>query len=358
MTNPTVETYVRFAVLAAIVLSLTGSGCTPDDPAVDDDDTTDDDDSSYSADDDDTVSYDDLELLAQLDDWPALDVVVSGDLAYVAAADQGLRIVDIADPGAPVEIGAVALPEIAYEVALDGTRAFVPCWGSGLRVVDVSDPTAPAEVDDRAIEGYALTVAARDGVVYVGSWSGDYHGTSDPDHGVTIVDAQTLGVLAVFHTLGWAGDLALHGDRLLVADGPGGLFVIDVADPAQAWAVDIVATEVRAYGVAASDSLVFVADNAGGLRVIDAATFVEVGTLAMPGYAYAVAADDDRVWVGVDAGYGSGYVDVIDVTDPTAPVGMHELQTTSRIWGLAIDGDVAYAAAPEGGLLVLSNPTE
>lgn len=69
-------------------------------------------------------------------------VAVSGDFACVAnQSPGGMAVVDITDPELPAAIGYVSLPD-ADGVAVSGTHAFV-AGVQGLSVIDVADPWAP-----------------------------------------------------------------------------------------------------------------------------------------------------------------------------------------------------------------------
>lgn len=82
-----------------------------------------------------------------------------GGYAYVATGEGGLRVVDIANPAAPVEVGALDTPGSAVDVELMGNHAYVADGVGGLRVVDVAKPAAPAEVGVYIPEEWMLTIA-------------------------------------------------------------------------------------------------------------------------------------------------------------------------------------------------------
>lgn len=67
--------------------------------------------------------------------------------AYIAAWAAGLRIVDVTDPTAPVEVGALEFePTTAVTgIALGGQIVYLATT-DGLRVVDMSDPTGPVQI--------------------------------------------------------------------------------------------------------------------------------------------------------------------------------------------------------------------
>jgi hypothetical protein len=86
--------------------------------------------------------------------------------------------------------------------------------------------------------------------------------------------------------------VAVSGSTAYVADGRGGLRVVDVSDPANPTEVGAYDTPGRAGGVAVSGSTAYVADGDGGLRVVDVsdpANPTEVGAYYTPGRAGGVA---------------------------------------------------------------------
>jgi len=111
-------------------------------------------------------------------DWPgwcpcghAYDVAFSDGYAYVAqeswAEGFGLRVIDVSDPTAPVQVALVETPGEALGVAVSDGYAYVADGGSGLRVFDVSAPSAPIEVGSYDTPGTAWDVAVAGAYAYV-----------------------------------------------------------------------------------------------------------------------------------------------------------------------------------------------
>lgn len=48
-----------------------------------------------------------------------------GDLAFLAANQAGLQIIDVHDPAAPITIGSLDTPRIALDVAVAGSFAYM-----------------------------------------------------------------------------------------------------------------------------------------------------------------------------------------------------------------------------------------
>jgi hypothetical protein len=78
---------------------------------------------------------------------------VVGNLAYVADNLSGLRVIDVSNPAAPVEVGAFATPDVAQDVEVVGDLAYVSANSAGLRVIDVSNPTSPVELGAAVVTG-------------------------------------------------------------------------------------------------------------------------------------------------------------------------------------------------------------
>ena len=102
----------------------------------------------------------------------AWTVRAAGDLAYVADADGGLSVVDLADPAAPSLVVRLDLPGAVKDLELAGDRAVLAAGTAGVALVSLADPRAPVLVEIEDTPGSALGVALGDGdAVYVSDWN-------------------------------------------------------------------------------------------------------------------------------------------------------------------------------------------
>ena len=69
----------------------------------------------------------------------ASDVVVRGDLAYIASV-AGMQVADIRDPTSPLLISSAVGPLCNF-IDAAGDVALLGCGSNGLVVVDITDPT-------------------------------------------------------------------------------------------------------------------------------------------------------------------------------------------------------------------------
>lgn len=249
-------------------------------------------------------------------------LAVKGDRAYVADGTGGLRIIDIADPSRPAEIGAALDLHRIVDVAVVGDVAHLAAADEGLIVVDVSDPTAPRELGRLFTGGYAFGVAGTDPV-------------------------EVRSVVR---------------ERILLADGWGGLRLVDVTDPrrpslvatlpSSGWALAVrVQGGDRAY-LAEGHILRLVEISASGIRAApDGPAFTSL-PMAAPGYVLSVDVADDRVAV-LDDAAGVRIFGMSD--DGLAERGVYSPLGPPMVpfSGVAVSGGLAYlAAGPQGVRIV------
>ena len=157
----------------------------------------------------------------------AVSVSLQDKLAFVADGVNGLRILDVSPAwdttrGAPpADVGAYRPGGTVNRVVPAGTFAWVAAGDQGVRVLDVRTPTAPLEVA-------SLRTQNASDLVVSGSWAW----LADGDGGVRVIDISTPSApkLATARVQGNAEFLALSGTTLFAA-GSAGVSIIDVSNP-------------------------------------------------------------------------------------------------------------------------------
>jgi hypothetical protein len=152
--------------------------------------------------------------------------------------------------------------------------------------------------------------------------------------------------------------IAVVGNYVYVADGEGGLRIVDVSDPFAPFEAGYYDTAGQTESVAVSGNYAYVADLDQGLRVINIsnpASPFETGFYNPSGlgyWAYTVKVPGDYAYVGGVDGLHS-----INVSNPANPtqVGFYEIMTGSY-QGVALVGNYAYVA--DGTLLRIINITD
>lgn len=193
-------------------------------------------------------------------------VAADGDLALLATAFEGLMLLDVSTPAAPAPL--ITLDLFARDILLRNARAILAA-GPGLIILDVSDPLAPKEVASLGLpRPGSLLVPAKD-LLYV---------LATPEYGagavaVAVVDVSDLEAPVLLGSLEWQGrakGLAVRDGHAYVTLWEEGLAVLDVSAPAELRRVG--ALRLLGYGGSATTHrgrlLVTVLGFDRGLRVL------------------------------------------------------------------------------------------
>jgi len=283
----------------------------------------------------------------------AYGVAVSGTLAYVADAWEGLRVVNVSNPAKPVEVGACDTPGWALSVAVAGTTAYVADGAFGLRVIKVSDPHSPHEVGTYEADSLARRVA----------FSGDIAYVADQRGGLRAIDVNNPAhptQVGLYSPMAQARRVAVAGSYAYVATEFLGLRVIDVSDPAHprevgaydtegAYTADVVVSGTYAYLA----TFMYGPYNLHVLDVSDPAHPTRVSTISSNQEYKDLALVDDILYVA----YGWG-LQLIDVSNPTAPAKLGSFEPLQDTQNVTVSGTLAYVADDGYGVKIVdvSNP--
>jgi hypothetical protein len=146
------------------------------------------------------------------------DVAVSGSYAYLAVENQGLRVINIALPSSPFEVGHM-VTTWAIGVAVSGEFAYVINGGSGLSIINIADPTHPKLAGFLSMPGFLSGVAV----------SGSYAYITAEENGLRVVDVSTPASpveIGFYQTPGTAEFVRAAGNTISVAALDGGLIIL------------------------------------------------------------------------------------------------------------------------------------
>ena len=146
------------------------------------------------------------------------DLAVSDGFAFLTAWYNHLRVIDARSPVFPAQIASFELPGRPGGLAVADDFAYVVMSNYvdrlGLRVIDVSDPAALVEVG--ALEGFAATdIEIRNGVAYIAALGS----------GLIVADVRdpsTPILMGSFDTPGTADNVALDQQHAVLGDHKGG----------------------------------------------------------------------------------------------------------------------------------------
>lgn len=244
-------------------------------------------------------------------------------------ANNPVNIMNITNPEQPAKIGQYMAPVMTFDLALKGNYAFVACWWDGFRVVDFSNPQSPVLKSHKfgwfngAIPGvdfcYVQALDIYGDYLYLVDYmpfeNEDTKGLyifniSDPEN------PQFISRYAALNSV--AQDIRALGDYVYIADGSGGMEVINVSDPSLAYSVGYCSLPDGATGIDVSWPFVFVSDYIlGGVQVVDATIpelpFVTAYYKPSGIFAMGVTVDKNYAFVG-DGASGFQIYDLLTAT--------------------------------------------
>jgi hypothetical protein len=327
-----------------------------------------------------------VEQLGTLYDfWNAVDdIAVQGQYAYIATGSTGLRIADISDLSAIVEVGVCLTPYDAWSVAVEGNYAYVADYNAGLRVIDVTDPSNPDEVGFLSIPGYARNVTVEGNYVYiVGNSDADFRivDVTDPTNPQQVGMCDVLGddiwISANYaYVVSWSSfsvidisdpanpyqtgylsgyvyleNVAVYGSYAYLTHYLGNVIVMDVSNPASPYEAASLETGWYNLGIDIAGGYANVGSFGQGLLVLDLAdpvNPVQVGVSDVTGVGL-VTVSESYAYVSL-SGVGMG---AIDISTPSNPTLSGQLDRVGLLYHVDVSGDYAYLAASGKGLRIL-----
>jgi hypothetical protein len=264
------------------------------------------------------------------------DVAVNGSLAYVLDGygewmpAAGLMILDLTNPIHPSLLSSYGAYARSTDIQLSGNYAYVTGPQMHLHVINVSNPLTPQEVCVYGHDGEAVAIQIESPRLYLAGY------------GLTILDATNPSALVwnsqYFPKLG-AHELAVQGSHAYVVNSMRGLDVFDVADAVHPRWKGFCPSPGEPCKVAVAQPYVYLADGTGGMRIInvsDPANPVEAG------FFFSAPVSD----VGLEYPFAylacsSGGLEIVTVANPSTP---QSVGVVSTAWPylVAVSGSYAY----------------
>lgn len=251
-------------------------------------------------------------------------------------------------PPTEVQPGLNGLTFVFEGVAVAGTRAYVADWLSGLRIYDVADPAAIVELGSRRTGGFPAHVAIVKDRLYVAE--------STNAGGLKIFDIadpanpEQLGAIASEKAM----KVRVRNNIAFVADQPAGLLSIDVSDPTKPTLLGKYETEClfpRDVALVPDHELAVVACDFDGFHIVDISNPAQPSRVTVIPAPPVSSASAVATYAGhAVLGHSSGVI-VVSLANPAAPmqIAAHPTATLVRALDVPLPGRVV-AATGYGGV--------
>lgn len=276
------------------------------------------------------------------------DVAISGNYAYITDARNGMKVVSIVDPENPEEVGFCTMIYDDVRVTISGNYAYTAAESGGLRIISIADPENPVEVGSYSTIGDIYYVSISNDNAYI-SYSLDgwrIVSISEPENPIEVAHIEGFSFGRRFE---------VSGCYEYIVKRKTGFQIFSISNPENPVEVGHCNTS---YGgnVKVSGDYAYVAAGSSGLRVISIADHenpVEVGHCDLPGNIADIEVTGNYVYAvnGRNGGNIPGF-QIISIADPENPVQVG-YNSTGRTLAVAVKDDFAYVTTLYHGLRVL-----
>lgn len=212
------------------------------------------------------------------------DAALTNGYVYVTNGS-GLHVIDVSMPTQPVIMGSIETPGVAQDVTVVGRYAYLADANEGLRIIDVNIPQAPTEVGFLPSSG--IRHVGADGR-YAYFENGGYLRIIDVSNPHSPFEAASVKVK------GWSGEITAASGYAYLTGGPVGSF--EIISVATATSARLIGTHYRILGRAYE-------------------------TVVSEGLVYAITGNEFQI---------------VDVSNPAAPIGLGSRDIASCFSGVAL----------------------
>lgn len=242
------------------------------------------------------------------------ELVFADGYIFLASLFEGFRVVDASDPLNLVDVALLQFPYVSHGLTVTGNVAVLSVTGYGLYTIDVSSPQLPVLIGECLLDSSCVyNHEVVNGIAVLPSW----------DNGIYTIDISTPSSPSEVQHIPLPNAL----EEVRVSDGiayftdrQSGIHVLDVTSPDNPIRLCSFETPDEPRDISLGEDLLLIADRFGGMRIVDVSnpSFPEeVGSYEGMDEVYSVHKHGSYALI---SGYPDGYLDVIDISDPTNPL--------------------------------------
>lgn len=266
-----------------------------------------------------------IDALADGSPLMVLDVVVKDDIAYCAAGNTGIVIVDIADLSEPRILSIFDTAGCAIALVLKDSMLYIVDTRPGLYILDVFLPDRPYQMGsflpaEQEISNYSTfvdCVLIDSTLVVATALKGLFL--------FSVVDSRNPTIIGSYTNINNTFSLTTSGQHVYVACLEDGISCIDVSDPYEPTRVGGYNTNGNALDVAVRGSYAYVADGRSGLLILDIVDPTlprAVGAYSSGSFGFGVDTDGTYAYLAC----ATQGMRIVEVTNPASPKLAGEVQ--------------------------------
>jgi hypothetical protein len=274
---------------------------------------------------------------------------VCGNIVYISDYYDGLICIQVAEYINPVLLSTFDIGISAHDISISGDLACLAANTEGIKIFNVSNPLEPNSLGNYTTPGTAWSVALSAGVAYVTDSVGL--------HCINITNPTNPTLLGSYNTPDSAERVKIIGDIAYVVTLYSGLFCINVSNPSNPTYLGNYTSPIYSYGVDVVGNIAYVLCRDAGLYCVNISnptnpTFI--GSYATTSWAWTVKVYGNLAYI---ANHANGLL-ILNISNPYNPTFVGLYDTPGLVYGIAVEGSIAYVPDFGSGFYCLnvSNP--
>lgn len=288
------------------------------------------------------------------------DIKIAGDLAFLAAGESGLQIVNISNPAQPRMVGFWDdnLGD-ATRLAIDGDVAYLLDDGIGLYTINLNNIQEPRFIAECHIAGNPRDLCIYGNLIYIGAQGTDDRGQRVGGE-IQIIDVSDPANPNIIHEVDMGGraahGLSINGDNLFIAS-DNGFSVFGLRNPREPEWISNYEHQGGFHKVKIQGNNAYLLNRGEGLFIMnisDPANPQERSHFDTPGFAEDISVAGNTALI---ADMWGG-LRVIDIANPDNPSELSAYRPGPSFISVLSNGEIAFAGANGLRALDISNPRE
>jgi hypothetical protein len=277
-------------------------------------------------------------------------VEIAGDYACVADGDYGIKVVSISDPSRPAVVNTYHLTGAAEDLCIDGSLLLVDAaYDGGIRIFSLSDPPQLSELGSYYPEhNFIEDIFAAGEYLYIanGPYGLEIVSLVDPANPVKVADYTSGGHNTGVFVMDDLAYLTNSGYDPVVR-------IVSVSSPTMPSLIADYATDESQFKIVVDDTRAYMTMGEEGLSVLGVEDPQEpylVSSYFLDDFnAQHISLRNPLVWL-TD---GEGELRIVSIEDPANPDAVASYSSAYSTGRLAADDSYAYVPEGYGGLAIL-----
>ena len=272
---------------------------------------------------------------------------------YVASGSSGIKSVDIASFGIPQLTGSINTPGFAFDCSANDKALFVADAAQGMAIIDIQNPSQLNYLGNFQFADWESWFLG--GIERTGDYFGLYGPQTQPGYpDMILMDGSNPFAPVMVSSIATQSDffdLAFQSSHIYAASGWDGIITINASDPQSLTQGGTYSNGKLCNSVFWGYGRLYAGFDNMGLEILNPSNpndLVRIGGYSHVAFPHDVVLSGNYVYTNSSTGLA-----IIDITSPSIPTLLTELELPAPVSEIIIRGNYAFVGNFEGGLRII-----